>query len=160
MTTEQPSTAFDTPVRHLRWPAVETMSAPQPMPKVHVFSRDHPDWLSPVVERLAQLGELSPGWGGPETVPPSVDVVLDCLSRLRIFMPFEAAVPAILPTPNGGIQLEWHSAGWDLEIEFGPDGSGVFWGEDHYQGQQIGGCVDIYEELALAIKSLSDRLGG
>jgi hypothetical protein len=37
-------------------------------------------------------------------------------------MTLNAPIPDIVPTPTGGLQLEWHTAGIDLEVEIGPEG--------------------------------------
>ncbi|HEY3241769.1 MAG TPA: hypothetical protein VGM03_00330 [Phycisphaerae bacterium] len=33
-------------------------------------------------------------------------------------LPDDAPAPAVVPTSRGGLQLEWHTRGIDLEIEF------------------------------------------
>ncbi len=154
------NTAFNPLAPQSCWAQAETSYDSHCTLRAQVVSRDHPKWLAVIVQRLDEMGRLSSGWAGPGTVPPLFDVVLECLKKMQVFMPFEAVPPAILPTPQGGIQLEWHCAHWDLEVEFGPDGSGDFWGEDQLEGQEISGCVDAYEKLTLAIQSLSDRVGG
>lgn len=160
MTMEQSSTAFYSPARRPLWPITETMNEPVPTPKVKVIDSEPPPWLFPIVERLNELGALMPGWGGPMTTPPTFAAVYGCLSRLNVFMPHIAVIPSILPTSQGGVQLEWHCGNWDLEVEFDPEGTGEYWGEDHQDGQQISGSIIFHEELTLAIKSLSDRQGG
>lgn len=30
---------------------------------------------------------------------------------------------SVVPTNSGGVQFEWHTEGWDVEVEFDPDGS-------------------------------------
>lgn len=160
MTMEQSNTAFIARDRQLLWPKPDIMTVPLPVLKVQVVGSELPTWLSPIVERLSDMGGLSPGWGGPATIPPTPVAVFACLSGLQAFMPHAVVVPAILPTASGGIQLEWHCGGWDLEVEFDPNGLGEFWGEDHTKGQQISGSIDFPEDLTLALKALSEREGG
>jgi hypothetical protein len=38
-------------------------------------------------------------------------------------MPTDAAAPTLVPTNGGGIQLEWHQNGVDLEVRFEPRSS-------------------------------------
>jgi hypothetical protein len=37
-----------------------------------------------------------------------------------MFMDQQSSLPAWTPTREGGVQLDWHENGIDLEIEFGP----------------------------------------
>jgi hypothetical protein len=63
--------------------------------------------------------------------------------------------PSVVPTSRGGIQLEWHRAGVDLEIEIeSPDRVNVFF-EDDREGTE--------EEITLTddlqpLKRLLERL--
>ncbi len=55
------------------------------------------------------------GWdsyGGSPTTDAAKDVA-------RIML----APPCIVPTNSGGIQLEWHQGGWDIEIVIEADGT-------------------------------------
>ena len=44
--------------------------------------------------------------------------------------------PAVVPTVKGGVQLEWHANGLDLEIEISPDSGGSIFYE-HEKGDTI-----------------------
>ena len=44
------------------------------------------------------------------------DLLLKALSGIQAVEPF------ICPCSNGGLQLEWHRNGYDLEIEISPEG--------------------------------------
>lgn len=160
MTMEQPSTAFIEPDLRLPWPTRETMDDPRPAPMATIVCGEETEWLPAVVERLNELVALPQGWGGPATEPPTPDVAIACIEALNKFMPRVVAKPSILPTPEGGIQLEWHCGGWDLEVEFSPDGPAEYWGKDHIERQDINGPVELHEDLTLALKTLSGRQGG
>lgn len=67
-----------------------------------------------VNERLAELSGLQDGWLDARTKRPSSEA----LAAVRDF--FRGA--NIVPMSNGGLQVEWHQAGMDVECEFGPDG--------------------------------------
>lgn len=76
-----------------------------------------PAWLDPTVERLAHLLGLAADWdscGAQAVDPEKADLALNTLLAV---MNAESPPPAIVPTSNGGIQLEWHRSGIDLEIE-------------------------------------------
>lgn len=48
----------------------------------------------------------------------------DLLESLRLEPP---DAPAVVPTADGGVQLEWHRDGTDVEVYVEPDGAVSFW---------------------------------
>ena len=78
---------------------------------------DPPAWLDPTVESLVELLRLAPGWdsyGARAVDPMHVDAALRLLS---LIMQDHTPKPSVVPTNRGGIQLEWHVQGIDLEVE-------------------------------------------
>jgi len=76
-----------------------------------------PVWVAPTVQGLKELLDLPSDWNsyGARAVAPShVDAALQVLSRI---MRHDTPAPAVVPTNRGGVQLEWHTGGIDLEIE-------------------------------------------
>lgn len=83
---------------------------------------EEPEWLMPVFSALSELLALSPSWdtyGAPCVDPRSVASALETLSWV---MKSDTIVPTVVPTVQGGVQLEWHTRGIDLEIEVSPLG--------------------------------------
>lgn len=82
-----------------------------------------PDWLPPTrraIERLTRLPADWDSYGARCTQANAVKAALDVLGRT---MQRHSPVPAVVPTVTGGLQLEWHTGGIDLEVEATPDGS-------------------------------------
>lgn len=76
-----------------------------------------PAWVEPVIKALADLLTLPVDWdsyGASRIAPSHVGAALDVLQYI---MKPETPVPAVVPTNRGGVQLEWHTGGIDLEIE-------------------------------------------
>lgn len=74
-------------------------------------------WVSMVAERIVRLVRLREGWDGyaaPRIEAPFFISAVELLSRS---MDTETSAPAIVPTSYGGLQLEWHRSGIDLEVE-------------------------------------------
>ena len=69
------------------------------------------------VTGISELGDLEENWNsyGGRPVDPqcAVKTIIFLLSMLDADTP----MPIIVPTNRGGIQLEWHRSGVDLEIE-------------------------------------------
>ncbi len=97
-------------------------------------------WLAPTVKRLNELLALPENWdsyGAARVDPRAID---HALRLLGITMHPETPPPAVVPTPHGGVQLEWHQKTVDLEIEVPPVGAlhvayenfatGVNWEDD------------------------------
>lgn len=75
-------------------------------------------WLRPAAERLRDLSALPPAWdsyGAPPIDPSCIGAVLPLLSMI---MRTDTPVPSLVPTSRGSIQVEWHTRGIDLEVEF------------------------------------------
>ena len=66
-------------------------------------------------ERLAELALLLPNWDSYDATVIGDQALLGC----RAFM--ESV--SLVPTSKGGVQMEWHALGLDLEIEIAPDGT-------------------------------------
>jgi hypothetical protein len=83
---------------------------------VTAFSSYH--WQSKAAQRLADLLRLPTGWDGHlgrPVSPPIADYAFQLLQRLMLRPGLP--VPSITPLAYGGIMLEWHRLGWDVEIE-------------------------------------------
>lgn len=90
-------------------------------PRVEDFSAsaevsDPVSWLPSVLRRMEALLSLPDDWdryGASRVQPVNAQRAFVLLSR--IMLP-ATPPPALVPTGNGGIQLEWHRAGLDVEI--------------------------------------------
>lgn len=74
-------------------------------------------WIKQTVLELAQLLWLPKDWNSdnPEKISPgAIEKILAIL--LSILDP-DSSPPKVVPTSRGGVQVEWHQNGIDLEIE-------------------------------------------
>jgi hypothetical protein len=84
---------------------------------------EQPEWLMPTLSALTELMTLTANWdsyGAPTINPMSVASALEVLSWV---MRRDTIVPTVVPTVQGGVQLEWHTHGIDLEVEVSPLGT-------------------------------------
>lgn len=72
-----------------------------------------PEWS----ERLDHLGRLEPGWLHDGSEPPSSDTLQHTERILLAMLDAEIAAPAIYPSGDGGIQLEWRTDSRAIEVE-------------------------------------------
>jgi hypothetical protein len=76
-----------------------------------------PEWFPEVEEAIRQLTTMSPNWNsyGARAVQPLI--IQLAIKLLREIVRSDTPRPSVGPTARGGVQLEWHMRGIDLEIE-------------------------------------------
>lgn len=82
-----------------------------------VVDLDPPSWLAPTAQALVDLLGLAPGWDSYSARPVDRSHVDAALQVLLLTMRRDTPAPTVVPTNRGGVQLEWHISGIDLEIE-------------------------------------------
>ena len=99
---------------------------------VRVNSPAPPDPIVNVIRQASELVQLPPGWNSYGAKPIANEAVKAAIAFLVEAIPAipNVVAPAVVPTVRGGLQLEWHRQGVDLEIEFGPDATGSWYAED------------------------------
>lgn len=77
-----------------------------------------PSWLEQTMEGLCAIIALPAGWDsyGANRIDPSI--VKGALRTMLETFVQETPPPSVVPTSRGGLQLEWHTKGIDLEVEF------------------------------------------
>ncbi len=96
-----------------------------------------PAWLPTVQERIRQLVGLPEGWDGHDGKPVKIDVARFALRLLRETLDPLGPAPQLVPLSYGGLQLEWHENGIDLEIEVEAANRIFVSFEDHSTGEQL-----------------------
>ena len=70
--------------------------------------------------RLEELLCLPRGWDGGRGKPVSVAVAMWARSCIGALAKADLRNPQIVPLADGGLQLEWHSGGFDVEMRITP----------------------------------------
>lgn len=112
-------------------------------------------WITPALRTFNRLLNLPAGWdsyGANRIEIGSIEQALQILDRL---MTENTPAPSIVPTADGGVQLEWHTHTVDLEIVVSPDRKPAFTFDDCISGQEHSGPV--LDDWGL-LKSLASRL--
>lgn len=76
------------------------------------------------MREMGKLHDLKENWDhyhAPTIDRATTDSAIYSILSLASVRP-EVPPPQIVPTPLGGVQLEWHQRGIHLEVEFDPDG--------------------------------------
>lgn len=73
-------------------------------------------WLLELVPTIGHLLELPQNWDSYGAKPIKVDFIRYALEILTVIACPNLPAPALVPTARGGVQIEWHMRGIDLEI--------------------------------------------
>lgn len=79
-------------------------------------------WLSEAASRIELLSNLPPGWDGHVALPVDRRILAKSWDLIQVLVTNVRIPPSIVPTAQGGVALEWHRPGIDLEIEILPGG--------------------------------------
>ena len=102
----------------------------------------NPPWIREVNKRLEHLRKLKQNWDGEGASPISFECCISSLMFLLESASNETPAPQIIPTSGGGLQLEWHVDGIDLEIRFSPTESATFYYVAR-NGEDVEGAVEM-----------------
>lgn len=76
-----------------------------------------PVWLDPVMQQLRMLIALQQDWDSYGAPPLDPHVLRSAVRLLMRSMREETPAPFLVPLSTGGLQLEWHQGGFDIEVE-------------------------------------------
>ncbi len=121
------------------------------------FDEQPPSRLMPAIERVVSFGSLQSNWDSYRARPVdplcAAAAIMFVLNNVSEQMP----LPTAVPTSRGGVQLEWHCNGVDVEIEFSSPSRLRFSFEDCRTGEteEQALCGDL-RRLTLFLQRLSD----
>lgn len=107
-------------------------------PSTSVFGVNRsPNWLPDILNRLVGLVRLPRGWDGHDGQPVKIDVASFAIQFILETSEPNISAPQIVPLSYGGIQLEWHEHGIDLEIEIQAPNKTFVSFKDHRTGEEF-----------------------
>lgn len=119
------------------------------------------EWQAVLLMRLLSFGNLRPGWDGHYAPTPSDDAIVT-LANFLLAIPMSSHPGAVVPTAAGGAQLEWHAAGWDIEVAAEPDGELNAWicnDADHIDEAYGPSPDDVSRPVHRALQKLTANAG-
>jgi hypothetical protein len=81
-----------------------------------------PSWLQPALSSLSDIGSLQDNWDSYGARSVTLRAVAGALRFLGLIMADTMPMPTFVPTRSGGVQVEWHARGIDLEVRIEPNG--------------------------------------
>jgi hypothetical protein len=112
-----------------------------------------------VVTRLTTLLSLPHDWDSYGSQPVDLANALSAVAFLMEVMAPGTPPPSLVPLGGGGVQLEWHRRGLDLEVEF-RDGreQGLYVFDQKSRNEWEGPAIEGFRRLGLA-RRLSEGAG-
>lgn len=86
------------------------------------YRSPEPGWLWTSLHSLKQLSTLKKDWDSYGSERISAVSIVEALRTLVDVLPKEGSAPAFVPASGGGIQLEWHDGGFDIEVQIASNG--------------------------------------
>jgi hypothetical protein len=82
----------------------------------HYNTEPERKWEAAVVQALVRLVKMPAGWDSYNAPPLRRDAGHFALEILQSVMRPRTPLPQVIPSAAGGVQLEWHEKGVDLEL--------------------------------------------
>ena len=115
-------------------------------------------WHQDAHARLIHLMSLSKGWDGDESPAVRPEIATFAWSALSSVMSSATPMPFIAPVSGGGLQIEWHSGGLDIELYIPQPSRAELYIE--YQDGRESVEQDLtsdFERLCSAVQEISGR---
>src|SRR2546428_9350746 len=119
-------------------PAPTTSSAPMSylgMPLSGPFATAR--WLPSFQSQLGAMFSLLPGWDTYNGKPITAESAEAAVGFMTRFLEPKTTAPWIVPLADGGLQLEWHENGVDLEVAFPATDNPELYALDLTTGEEI-----------------------
>ena len=98
-------------------------------------------WFKEIATRLRRFRSYEANWNGYGEQPISEQVVKRALVVLH-YVALGGPEPVVVPVCDGGVQIEWHYSGMEIEVEISPHGSASI-----YIAHPDGTSVDYPEQM-------------
>ena len=108
--------------------------------------RELPEPFLLALDRAIELLQLPRGWNSHGAEPVSIAAFEQTVEFLTTYLVEGVAGPVLVPTVRGGVQLEWHRRGVDIEVEVSPDGSVSWCADDPRTGEEFEAALAGQEE--------------
>jgi hypothetical protein len=119
------------------------------------FDQPLPAWFDPLMQGFVDLLTLPSDWNSYGAGPIDQDIVLDAMGYVNDLLGPASPAPRVAPLSSGGLQLEWHRKGIDLEVVFDRDGQPFFYCRNPVTGEDSE--HELPEESAL-LRSIIGKL--
>ena len=81
-------------------------------------------WQMQVIHKIIKLSQIQENWDSYNGKPPAPKAINTAIELIEA-LPFEnedMPIPSVVPTSEGGLQIEWSGEERELEVEIRPSG--------------------------------------
>jgi len=100
------------------------------------YGQPLPSWFDPLMQGFVDLLTLAPNWNSYGAGKIVQKVVQEAMNFVAGLLGTSSPAPRIVPLSSGGLQIEWHRQGIDLEIVFDRDGQPFFYYRNRVSGEE------------------------
>jgi hypothetical protein len=100
------------------------------------YGQPLPAWFDPVVQGFVDLLTLPVNWDSYGAVSVERNLVQEAMNLMNTLLAPSSPAPRVVPLSSGGLQLEWHRKGIDLEIVFDRDEEPFFYARNRVSGEE------------------------
>lgn len=102
------------------------------------YGQPLPAWFDPLMQGFVDLLTLPPNWDsyGAGTIDPKI--VHYTMNFINGRLGPTTPAPRVVPLSSGGLQLEWHRKGIDVEVVFDRDEQPFFWYRNRVNEEESG----------------------
>lgn len=111
-------------------------------------------WQIEVQKHLLKYVKMQPGWDSYGAPRIGWDAGMFALSILNDVMRTRTPIPQVVPSGAGGVQLEWHQKGIDLELHITAPYECELWFQDHRQAQQPPVSLELTDNFSALLKPI------
>jgi hypothetical protein len=111
-------------------------------------------WQIEVQSQLLQYAKMEQGWNSYGAPAVTWDAGMFALSILNDIMRPRTPIPQVVPSSAGGVQLEWHEKGIDLEIHVTGPYRCALWFEDQTAPNTPPVSLDLTDDLSPLLKPI------
>ena len=100
------------------------------------YGQPLPAWFDPLMQGFVDLFTLPHDWDSYGAGPIDPRAVHEAMTLINSLLGPTSPAPRVVPLSSGGLQLEWHRQGIDLEIVFDRDGEPFFYYRNRVTGDE------------------------
>ncbi len=119
------------------------------------YGQPLPAWFDPLMQGFVDLRTLPPNWNSYGAGSIEERLLNNAMNFVASLLGPNSPAPRVVPLSSGGLQLEWHRQGIDLEVVFDRDEQPFF----HYE-ERANGCESehVLPQESGLLKSIIGKL--
>jgi hypothetical protein len=111
-------------------------------------------WQIEVQSHLLRCAKMGEGWDSYGAPSVGWDTGMFALSVLNDVMRTRTPIPQVVPSSVGGVQLEWHEKGVDLELHIVAPYQCELWFQDHRHPNDAPISLELTDNFSALLKPI------